>query len=139
MIVVIRGAAEAVGLTAVLVDNSLVHYLAVCLLSFLAAAVIAWALARLRPPRPTRGRAWIQLDQDALAHNVSALRSLLPPGCQLMPAVKANAYGHGALPIARALAAQGISALLRGLSGGGHSAAERGHPRGNFNPGVYTP
>lgn len=53
MIVVIRGAAEAVGLTAVLVDNSLVHYLAVCLLSFLAAAVIAWALARLRPPRPT--------------------------------------------------------------------------------------
>ena len=111
MIVVIRGAAEAVGLTAVLVDNSLVHYLAVCLLSFLAAAVIAWALARLRPPRPTRGRAWIQLDQDALAHNVSALRSLLPPGCQLMPAVKANAYGHGALPIARALAAQGISAF----------------------------
>lgn len=111
MIVVIRGAAEAVGLTAVLVDNSLVHYLAVCLLSFLAAAVIAWALARLRPPRPTCGRAWIQLDQDALAHNVSALRSLLPPGCQLMPAVKANAYGHGALPIARALAAQGISAF----------------------------
>ena len=28
-----------------------------------------------------------------------------------MPAVKANAYGHGALPIARALAAQGISAF----------------------------
>ena len=133
MIVVIRGAAEAVGLTAVLVDNSLVHYLAVCLLSFLAAAVIAWALARLRPPRPTRGRAWIQLDQDALAHNVSALRSLLPPGCQLMPAVKANAYGHGALPIARALAAQGISAfcvacLEEGISPTPCSSAKPANP-----------
>lgn len=43
-----------------------------------------------------RGRAWIELDRGALENNVCALRSRLPEGCALMPAVKANAYGHGA-------------------------------------------
>ena len=41
-------------------------------------------------------RAWVELDREALAHNVAELRRLLPPHCTLMPAVKANAYGHGA-------------------------------------------
>lgn len=57
------------------------------------------------------GRAWVELDLQALAHNVSALRALLPPGCALMPAVKANAYGHGAVPIARALNDLGVEAF----------------------------
>lgn len=53
-------------------------------------------------------RAWIELDPDALRHNVSYLRSLLPRRCALMPVVKANAYGHGAGLIARELNALGI-------------------------------
>ena len=53
-------------------------------------------------------RAWIELDPDALRHNVSYLRSLLPRRCALMPVVKANAYGHGAELIARELNALGI-------------------------------
>lgn len=56
-------------------------------------------------------RAWIELDRAALRHNVEALRSLLPGGCELMPAVKANAYGHGALLIARELNALGVRAF----------------------------
>lgn len=60
-------------------------------------------------PSPSNtARAWISLDRRALAHNVKALRSLLPDGCVLMPAVKANAYGHGALLIARELERMGI-------------------------------
>lgn len=48
-------------------------------------------------------RAWIELDAAALAHNVSVLRSRLPQQCRLMPAVKADAYGHGAVLTARLL------------------------------------
>ncbi len=57
------------------------------------------------------GRAWIEVSRDALRHNVEYLRSLLPSGCVLMPAVKANAYGHGAVLIARELNALGVEAF----------------------------
>lgn len=57
------------------------------------------------------GRAWIELDMQALRHNVHTLQALLPPGCALMPAVKANAYGHGAVPITKALCELGVKAF----------------------------
>ena len=53
-------------------------------------------------------RAWIELNMDNLLHNVEQLKSHLSPGCQLMPAVKANAYGHGSIHIAKALNQMGI-------------------------------
>ncbi len=56
-------------------------------------------------------RAWVELDREALAHNVAVLRRLLPPHCTLMPAVKANAYGHGAVPVARELNRLGLQAF----------------------------
>ncbi|MGW8114806.1 serine racemase VanT catalytic subunit [Caproicibacterium sp. NSD3] len=58
-----------------------------------------------------RSRAWIELDRDALRHNVEVLQKLLPNGCELMPAVKANAYGHGAVLISRELNRLGIKAF----------------------------
>lgn len=54
-------------------------------------------------------RAWIELDLEALRHNVRLLQGRLPEGCQLAAVVKANAYGHGAAPVARTLAGMGIS------------------------------
>lgn len=54
------------------------------------------------------GRAWIELDMGNLRKNVEVLRTMLPHGCELMPAIKANAYGHGAVPIARELNRIGI-------------------------------
>ncbi len=45
--------------------------------------------------RPT----WIQVDLEAIRHNV---RLLKPERAQLMAVVKANAYGHGDVPVARA-------------------------------------
>lgn len=64
------------------------------------------------PQNPgARSRAWIELDGAALEHNVAFLRSRLPQGCRLMPAVKADAYGHGAVPIARELSRLGVDAF----------------------------
>ena len=62
-------------------------------------------------PEFWKGRAWIELDREALRHNVSFLRSRIPDGCELMPAVKANAYGHGAVLIARECERLGIRAF----------------------------
>lgn len=58
-----------------------------------------------------KSRAWIEIDRAALRHNVEALRKLLPPGCELMPAVKANAYGHGAVSVARECQIMGVDAF----------------------------
>ena len=44
----------------------------------------------------------------ALAHNLSCITRYLPPDCKILAIVKANAYGHGAVEIAQALARQGI-------------------------------
>lgn len=56
-------------------------------------------------------RAWIELDVSAFTHNVEFLRSRLPQNCRLMPAVKANAYGHGAVLISRLLNQLGVDAF----------------------------
>jgi alanine racemase len=60
------------------------------------------------PPIPRL--AWLELDLDALAANVVTLRSLAG-GAPVHPVVKADAYGHGAVPIAQALASEGIDGL----------------------------
>ena len=56
-------------------------------------------------------RAWVELDMGNLRKNVAALKRLMPPGCELMPAVKANAYGHGAVLISKELNRLGINAF----------------------------
>jgi len=48
---------------------------------------------------------------SALRHNVHSIRALLPQGTGLLGIVKANAYGHGALVVARALEADGTRML----------------------------
>lgn len=58
-----------------------------------------------------KGRAWIELNMDHLRHNAEQFRLLLPSDCDLMPAVKANAYGHGAVLIAKALQEQGVKSF----------------------------
>ncbi len=57
-----------------------------------------------------RRTAWIEIDGAALATNLEILREL-GGGGQVMPVVKADAYGHGMLPVARILAAAGADVL----------------------------
>ena len=58
-----------------------------------------------------KSRAWRETDLSALAHNARKIQSALAPGCRLMAVVKANAYGHGALPVARRLETMGINSF----------------------------
>jgi serine/alanine racemase len=58
-----------------------------------------------------QGRAWIESNKNNLKHNIEVLRSLLPAGCVLMPAIKANAYGHGVVPMAKELNKMGVQAF----------------------------
>jgi alanine racemase len=51
------------------------------------------------------------IDLDAVTDNLRALRSLLPRSAEICAIVKANAYGHGAVPIARELEAHGVEAF----------------------------
>ena len=55
--------------------------------------------------RPTR----IRVDLDALTHNLRALRA--HAGVPVMAIVKANAYGHGLVPVGLHLQAQGVEQL----------------------------
>jgi alanine racemase len=61
------------------------------------------------PPLPKT--AWLEIDLDALIGNVRLLTSLLPAGVRLEPVLKADAYGHGSVPVARALVADGTRSL----------------------------
>jgi len=56
-----------------------------------------------------RQRAWVEVSGAAISANVRALRRSMAPECQLMAVVKADGYGHGAVPVARAAAAAGAS------------------------------
>ncbi len=49
-------------------------------------------------------RCWAEIDLAALQHNAAAVRTQVGPAVKVMAIVKANAYGHGAGPVAQALA-----------------------------------
>lgn len=51
------------------------------------------------------------INLDALAGNIAALLACLPPGAGLMAVAKANAYGHGLVPCARAALDAGATYL----------------------------
>jgi alanine racemase len=55
-------------------------------------------------------RAEVEIDLDALRHNL-ALLAERAPGAEVMAVVKADAYGHGALPVARAAVEAGATWL----------------------------
>ena len=63
----------------------------------------------------------LAVDLAALKHNYRQLRGLCAPGVKFMAVVKADAYGHGLLPAARTLAAEGadylgVASLEEGLA-----------------------
>jgi len=50
----------------------------------------------------TRRPTWAEVDLDAIRHNLATLRALAGGGVPVRPVVKADAYGHGAVPVAGA-------------------------------------
>ena len=51
-----------------------------------------------------RHRVWADVDLSALRRNLDRVGDRLEPGGRVLAVVKADAYGHGAVPVARALA-----------------------------------
>ena len=61
-------------------------------------------------PREAPSRAWAEVDLGAIRHNVRTLKRRAPRS-RLMAVVKADAYGHGAVPVARTALEAGADSL----------------------------
>jgi len=55
--------------------------------------------------------AWVEIDRSAIQYNVMQTKRLLPNNCRLMAVVKADAYGHGSVEVAKAACSAGASYL----------------------------
>ncbi|MDR2547379.1 MAG: serine racemase VanT catalytic subunit [Lachnospiraceae bacterium] len=125
IIVLVRGVSTITGFTSILVENSVIHYLMVSLLSCVSSIMMVFLLSKLKSisthhpdetKNPDKTRAWIELDLENLRHNISILREKIEaaashPTPRLMAVVKANAYGHGAVRVANELNKNGIFAF----------------------------
>ena len=58
--------------------------------------------------------AWVEIDLDAIKHNIAHLRSVAHPAA-VWAVVKADGYGHGAVDVARAAMAAGAEGLCVAL------------------------
>lgn len=60
---------------------------------------------------PERRWSWVEIDLSAIRHNIQVAKRRLAPGCRLMAVVKANAYGHGAVQVAKIALSAGAAQL----------------------------
>ena len=56
-------------------------------------------------------RAWAEIDLDAIENNIREIRRYVTPTAKILGVVKADAYGHGYLEVARTLLENGADAL----------------------------
>ena len=56
-------------------------------------------------------RVWAEINLDNLAYNIGVIRGHMPAGTTLMGIVKADAYGHGAVPVAYTMLNNGATEL----------------------------
>ncbi|HBA96503.1 MAG TPA: amino-acid racemase, partial [Lachnospiraceae bacterium] len=114
VIVLVRLSAKLLHIQGLLIENSIVHYFAVCLLSVItgiaAAVLLNKKLVKTKYDTKT-ARAYIEIDLKSLEHNVKVLKLAMPPNCELMAVVKAQAYGHGAFEVSVHLNKIGIRAF----------------------------
>lgn len=73
-----------------------------------------------------RQRAWVEIDQAALVHNVQQFRQYVGPKTNLMAVVKADAYGHGAIRVAQTALQAGADWLAIATLGEGIELREAG-------------
>lgn len=61
----------------------------------------------MRPERPT----WLEIDLSAIARNTRRIKEIVGPGTRVLVSLKADAYGHGALRVARVTLSNGAEWL----------------------------
>lgn len=115
MIIAVRLLAKVAHLQNLLIENSMLHFLMVCFtsvaVSIVATALLEDILRKNKKPVSNTDRAWIEVDLKNLAHNAKVLKKAMPPKCQLMAVVKAEAYGHRAFEISTCLEKIGVKAF----------------------------
>lgn len=115
MIIIIRLIAKQFRLQEIFVENSIVHYVLVCFVSalFSSGLTLLWIKCKSQKARYTSDdeRAYLEINLNNLDHNAAVLQKSLPPKCELMAVVKAQAYGHGAYEIATYLNQKGVKAF----------------------------
>ena len=55
---------------------------------------------------------WLEIDLDRLGFNLGQIRGWVGDGVEVLPCVKANAYGHGIVPVVAYLGGRGVSRVL---------------------------
>jgi alanine racemase len=71
-------------------------------------------------------RAWAEVDLDAIAHNMQKIREITNPNSQIMAVVKADAYGHGFMEVAKTLLENGADRLAVAVLQEGKQLRSRG-------------
>ncbi len=61
----------------------------------------------MRPERPT----WVEIDLSAIANNTRLIKGIVGPEVRVLASLKADAYGHGAVKVARTVLHNGASML----------------------------
>ena len=74
---------------------------------------------------PTERWAWAEVDLGAIAHNVAVMRQVSAPAA-VWGVVKADGYGHGALPVARTVIDAGCEGLCVALTSEGVALRKSG-------------
>ena len=69
---------------------------------------------------------YCEIDLDAIRHNVGVMRAQLAAGVRFLAVVKADAYGHGAVPVARAALEAGADMLAVAIPEEGIELREAG-------------
>jgi alanine racemase len=65
-----------------------------------------WEQIRVsQPARPT----WLEIDVDAIANNVRTIKGIVGPDVRVLAVLKADAYGHGSVKVARTALNNGAS------------------------------
>ncbi|MFW5996295.1 MAG: alanine racemase [Halanaerobiaceae bacterium] len=75
-----------------------------------------------KPLRPV----WAEVDLENIRFNLAQIRSLIAERTKIMAVVKADAYGHGVIPVVNALIDEGIDRLAVALPGEGMELREAG-------------
>jgi len=121
-IILVRGISKAIKLNKYLINNSVIHFLCVLLVSIIFAVFITIIILKLDKDKIIKNklnnidddrmdRAWIELNLNLLKYNIRSLTDIMPEKCKLMAVVKAEAYGHGAAVTTQCLNQAGVEAF----------------------------
>lgn len=124
VIILVRMLAKILHQQNILIENSLIHYLCVCIFSILC-SILFCALHHKASTRRSAlqntlqskqkniyvNRAYIEIDLQNLKHNAKVLQKAMPDKTKLMAVIKADAYGHGACKVAECLNQTGVTSF----------------------------